>query len=74
MLPRLTVFARGRRGAGFNDVIDKKLSEDLSRADDDGLAFVETDLERQATDQDSDCWSNLWESIKTQVSRFFRRS
>ncbi len=64
----------------FNEALDKRLAQDLARADDDGFAPAKqfrgvgkNNFEVQAINQDSDCWSNLWQSIKVQGSRFFSR-
>lgn len=71
---------QGMKKTRFNEVFDKKLAKDLARADDDGFAtakqscgIAENNFRAQSTDQDSDCWSDLWQRIKAQSSRFFRQ-
>jgi hypothetical protein len=40
------------------------------RKNDDVFAVAENNFGEQSTDQDSDCWSNLWQCIKAKGSRF----
>ena len=54
------------------EFFDKKSAQDLARADDDGFAKAEGDTFSQSPLQDSDCWSNLWQSIKTNSARFLK--
>ncbi|MDO8580118.1 MAG: hypothetical protein Q7S13_01395 [Candidatus Omnitrophota bacterium] len=49
----------------FNEAFDKKLAQDLDRADDDGFAMAKNNFGAQPTDQDSDCWSDLWQRIRS---------
>ena len=54
----------------FNETLDKKLAQDWARADDDGFAIIENNFGEQPTDQDLDCWSDLWQRIGAKYSRF----
>ncbi len=55
------------------DVLDKKLAQDLARADDDGFAIAKDNFVAQSTEQGSDCWSDLWRRIKAKESRLRRQ-
>lgn len=34
------------------------------------MLLTENNIKEQSTEQDSDCWSSLWQLIKTNGSRF----
>ena len=37
------------------------------------LTVAESNFGAQSTDQDPDCWSDLWQCMKAKGSRFFRK-
>ena len=55
----------------FNETRDKRQAQDLARADDDGFAAASTNSEVPLTNQDLDCWSDLWQRIKARFTRLF---
>jgi len=57
----------------FNEALDKKLAQDLARADDDGFVITDNHFRAQSAEQDSDCWNDLWQLIKAKSFRFFNR-
>ena len=55
------------RKVKFNESLDKRLAQDLARADDDGLATAKIISGAPSMDQDLDCWSDLWQRIKAKA-------
>jgi hypothetical protein len=52
--------------------LDKKMVKDNARADDDGFANVQNNVGTQPSDQDLDCWGDLWQRIKTKGFHFLQ--
>jgi hypothetical protein len=50
---------------------DKKMVKDQARADDDGFALEKNNVAVQPP-EDSDCWSDLWQRIKTKGFHFLQ--
>jgi len=59
--------------ARFNESVDKKLAQELVRAEEDSIVAVKNNSAVKPADQDSDCWGDLWQRIKTQYARFHRK-
>ena len=54
-----------------DEVLDKNLAQDLARADDDGFAVAKNNSGTMLTEENSDCWNDLWQRIKAKGARFF---
>lgn len=55
----------------FSEALDKKLAEELARADDDEFAAAKINAGAPSVDQDSTSWSDLWQRLKNKGSRVF---
>ncbi len=56
----------------LKDNCEEQMKKDLFRADDDGLLLKKDKVEAPLADQDSDCWSELWQNVSEGYSRIMK--
>ena len=63
----------------LTEYVDKRTAKEWARADDDGFAIAKQSCVTAknnsgswSSDQDLDCWSDLWQCIRTKGSRFLK--